>query len=167
VAGDFASELESVARELRRQADGELFRELTAAMRRGVEPATEGIRAGLRPHLPDRYADLLDEDLDLFVSVSTAGREPGVLLIARPLGRTGSGRRTTGRRKLRELDAGRLTHPVFGNRKVWKTQEGTAKGVTPGFFTGPARAAEPRVTRNLEDALQHVADTVDRRAAGG
>ena len=34
-----ASELESIARELRRQADGALFRELTAAMRRGVEPA--------------------------------------------------------------------------------------------------------------------------------
>jgi hypothetical protein len=146
-----ASELESIARELRRQADGELFRELTEAMRRGVEPAKEQVRAGLDAHLPDRYADELNADLDLAVSVSTAGREPGVSLLAR------SGRR----RSLRRIDAGQLRHPGPGNdREHWYTQE-----VHPGWFTGPCRDADPEVTRQLEAALERVADQVDAKAA--
>jgi hypothetical protein len=163
VASDFASELESVARELRRQADGALFRELTAAMRAGVEPATAAIRAGLRPKLPDQYADILNADLDLTVSVSTTGREPGVSLVARARGQAGP--RTTGRRRLKRLDGGVIEHPLFGDRSRWFKQ--VEPSVQPGFFSGPARDSEPRVLRNLEDALGRVADEVDRRAAGG
>jgi hypothetical protein len=157
VAGDFASELESIARELRRQADSELFRELTGAMRRGAESAKEQVRAGLDPRHPKRYfAGTLAPDLDLRVSVSTTGREPGVSLVARA--RTGRGRRA-----LRRLDRGVLAHPLPGDdRERWFRQD-----VEPGFFTGPARDAEPEVTRNLEDALGRVADAVDRAAAGG
>jgi hypothetical protein len=157
VAGDFAAELESVARELRRQADGELFRELTAAMRRGVESAQEQVRAGLDPRHPKRYfAGTLAPDLDLKVSVSTTGREPGVSLVA--IGRTGQGKRA-----LRRLDRGVLAHPLPGDdRERWFRQD-----VEPGFFTGPARDAEPEVVRNLEDALGRVADAVDRAAGGG
>jgi hypothetical protein len=147
-----ASELESIARELRRQADGELFRELTSAMRRGVEPAQEAIRQGLGTRHPKRYfAGTLAPDLDLAVSVSTTGREPGVSLIAR------SGKR----RSLRRIDTGQLRHPGPGNdREHWYTQE-----VHPGWFTGPARDADPEVTRNLEAALKRVADQVDAKAA--
>ena len=163
MTGDYASELESIARELRRQADGALFRELTDAMRRGVEPAIGEIRSGLEERRPKRYfAGTLAPDLDLKVSVSTAGSEPGVDLIARPLGRSGTSRHRTGDRKLKRLDSGVLEHPLFGDRERWYRQE-----VQPGFFTGPARDADPRVTRNLEDELQRVADIVDRRAAGG
>jgi hypothetical protein len=168
MAGDFASDLESIAAELRRQADGALFSAMTRAMRDGVEPAIEEIHAGLKPYLPDRYAEVLDADLDLTVSVSTAGREPGVSLIARTRSRSGTGRHATGVRKLQRLDEGLLTHPGPGNdREHWYTQTGTAQGVTPGFFTGPARAAEPRVLRNLEEVLEDVANVIDRKAAAG
>lgn len=163
MAADFASELESVARELRRQADGELFRELTGAMRRGVEPAQDAVREGLERRHPKRYfAETLAPDLDLKVSVSATGTEPGVSLVARPRGQTGTGRGATGRRKLKRLDGGVLEHPLFADRERWFKQD-----VEPGFFTGPARAAEPQVMRNLEDALERVADAVDRKAAGG
>jgi hypothetical protein len=160
VTGDFASELESVARELRRQADGALFRDLTAAMRAGVAPAVSAVRRGLGPHLPARYAETLAGDLDLKVSVSTTGKEPGVSLVAK----TRSGRK----RKLGKLDGGVLEHPLFGDRTRWFKQElPAARKPLPGFFTGPARDSEPRVLRNLEDALERVAYEVDRRAAGG
>ena len=157
MAGDFAAELESVARELRRQADGELFRELTGAMRRGAESAQQAVREGLGPRHPKRYfAGTLAPDLDLKVSVSTTGREPGVSLVA--IGRTGQGKRA-----LRRLDRGVLAHPLPGDdRERWFRQD-----VEPGFFTGPARDAEPEVVRNLEDALGRVADAVDRAAGGG
>lgn len=155
MAGDFATELESVARELRRQADGALFRELTSAFRDAVRPVPAKIRAGLRPEMPDRYADTLDADLNLRTSVRTAGSEPGVSLIAT----TRSGKN----RKLARLDAGDLTHPLFGDRDHrWYTQ-----AVTPGWFTGPCEAAGPQVYAALEAALERVAAAADRAAAAG
>jgi hypothetical protein len=147
---DAASELESIARHLRRAGDGDLVREITAAMRRAAGPVQNDIRAGLRQHLPDRYAATLDADLRLGSKVSTSGSDPGVTITAQ----------TRGGRKLRQLDAGRLTHPVYGNREHWASQG--EPSVRPGWFTGPARAAKPRVRAELERALEDVAG----RAAG-
>jgi hypothetical protein len=139
-----ASELESIARHLRRAGETGLVRELTAAMRRGAAPVQDQIRAGLRPHLPDRYAATLDADLRIGVNVRTSERNPGVSVTAQPRG--------SGGRKLRRLDAGLLTHPVYGDREVWRTQH-----VEPGWFTAPAAAAAPQVRAELERALEDVA----------
>jgi len=139
-----ASELESIARHLRRAGEGELVRELTAAMRRAVDPVRDEIRAGLRPHLPDRYAETLDAGIRIGVNVRTGERNPGVSITAQATGGKG--------RKLRRLDAGLLTHPVYGNREVWRTQH-----VEPGWFTGPAEDAAPQVRAELERALEDVA----------
>jgi hypothetical protein len=139
-----ASELESIARHLRRAGDGDLVRELTAAMRRAAGPVQDQIRAGLRPHLPDRYAETLDAGVRLGVSVRTNERNPGVSVTAQARGGKG--------RKLRRLDAGLLTHPVYGNREHWKTQH-----VEPGWFTGPAEAGGPQVRTEIVQALEDVA----------
>lgn len=149
---DAASELESVARHLRRAGDGELVRELTAAIRRAVQPVPDQIRAGLKPKLPDPYAEVLGAGLALRVSVVTGERDPRVTLSAQARGISGSGRRTTGRRRVRRLDSGVLEHPLFGDRSHWYKQP-----VEPGFFSGPARDAAPRVRREIEQALEDVA----------
>ncbi len=154
--GDIADELESVARHLRAAGETGLVRELTAAMRRAVSPVRDEIRAGLDPHLPRRYAEELDADVRLGINVRTTGSDPGVSLTAQ----TRSGRA----RKLRYLDEGRLTHPVYGNREKWETQEGAGQGVEPGWFTGPCEAAGPRVRRELERALD---DTAGKAAGRG
>ena len=60
-----ASELEAAAVRLRRAGQDDLARELAAGMRRGVAPVPDLIRAGLVPHLPNRYAATLDADLDI------------------------------------------------------------------------------------------------------
>jgi hypothetical protein len=148
---DAAAELEALAFRLRRAGDGELVREVTKAMRDAVVPVQAEIRAGLAPHLPNRYAAVLDADVRLGVGVHTAGSEPGVSVTGQARGKA---------RKLRSLDAGRLTHPVFGDREVWRTQE--LPSVHPGWFTGPAEAAGPRVRAGIEKALENVAN----RAAG-
>lgn len=144
---DAAAELEALAFRLRRAGEEELLREVTKAMRDAVVPVQAEIRAGLKPKLPDRYAEELDADLRLGVNVRTTGSDPGVSLTATT--RSGRGR------KLRNLDAGRLTHPVYGNRDVWRTQE--EPSVQPGIVTSPCEAAGPRVRDGIEKALQDVA----------
>ena len=144
-----ASELESIARHLRLAGEGDLVRELTAAMRRGADPVRDEIRAGLKPHLPDRYAGTLDADLRLGISVRTNERNPGVSVTGTPRAKA---------RKLRNLDEGRLTHPLFGDREHWHAQH-----VEPGWFTGPAEAAAPRVRGELEQALRDVAAKAEGR----
>lgn len=146
-----ADELESIARHLRLAGDVELVREVTRAMRRAVEPVKEEIRAGLKPKLPDRYAAVLDGGVRLGVNVRTSDRDPGVTLTGTPTGKA---------RKLRYLDAGRLTHPVFGDRETWRTQE-----VEPGWFTGPAQDADPRVRRDIEQALDDISNLAAGRGA--
>lgn len=141
---DAASELESIARHLRAAGDGELVRELTAAMRRAVAPVQDEIRQGLKPHLPDRYAETLDADLRLGINVRTSETDPGVSVT----GTTRSGKA----RKLRALDGGTLHHPLWGDREHWYRQQ-----VEPEWFTGPARDATPRVRDEIGRALEDVA----------
>jgi hypothetical protein len=149
---DAATELEALAFRLRRAGEEELLREVTKAMRDAVVPVPDEIRANAEPHhIPKRYAADLDADVRLGVNVRTAGSDPGVSVTGTPVGKT---------RKLRYLDAGRLTHPVFGDREVWRTQE--EPSVQPGWFTGPAEAAGPRVRDGIEKALADVADRVSK-----
>jgi uncharacterized protein YbjT (DUF2867 family) len=141
---DMASQLEAAAVRLRRAGQDDLARELTAAMRRGVQPVPGQIRDGLKPHLPDRYAaDLADVDVKVIARSGSATTDAAVSVYAKATGKA---------RKLKNLDEGRLTHPVFGDREHWETQ-----AVQPGWFTGPAEEAAPRVRAELEQALRDVA----------
>jgi len=148
---DAAAELEALAFRLRRAGDTELLREVTKAMRNAVVPVPDEIRAGLKPHLPNRYAAVLDEDVRLGVNVRTAGSDPGVAITGQATGKA---------RRLRSLDAGLLHHPLWGDREHWFRQG--EPSVQPGWFTGPAEAAGPRVRDGIERALEDVAN----RAAG-
>ena len=152
-----ASELESIARHLRRAGEGELVRELTRAMRDAVGTVPGDIRAGLRPKLPDVYAATLDADVRIGISVRTNERNPGVSINGTALAKA---------RKLRNLDEGRLTHPGPGNdREHWYTQVGAAQGVEPGWFTGPAEAAAPKVRAAIERALEDVSNRATSKGA--
>jgi hypothetical protein len=144
---DAATELEALAFRLRRAGEEELLREVTKAMRGAVEPVKDEIRAGLDPHLPNRYAAVLDADVRLGTSVRASGSEPGVSVTGQARGKA---------RKLRDLDAGILHHPLWGSREHWYRQG--EPSVQPGWFTGPAEAAGPRVRDGIEKALADVAD---------
>lgn len=146
-----ASELESIARHLRLAGQGGLVRDLTKAIRDAVSPVPDDIRARLGDHMPEHYAAELNSDLALTVSVRTADRNPGVTLNGKTRGKA---------RKLANLDAGRLAHPVYGDREVWRTQ---TDGVTKGFFTGPAESAAPRVRQAIIAALNDVAEKATRK----
>jgi len=145
---DLASQLEAAAFRLRRAGEGDLARELAAAMRRGVQPVPGRIRDGLKPHLPNRYAADLAATVDIRTAVRNSGGDAVVSVYAKPRAQS---------RRLRRLDAGQLTHPLWGDREHWYTQQ-----VEPGWFTGPCQDAEPRVRAELEKAL----DDVAAKAAG-
>jgi hypothetical protein len=151
-----AAELEALAFRLRRAGDGELVREVTRAMRDAVIPVQAEIRANLDPHhIPKRYAAELDADVRLGTNVRTNERDPGVALTGAPLAKA---------RKLRSLDAGELHHPLFGNRDVHWPRQGPPS-VQPGWFSGPAEAAAPRVRDGIERALADVASRAVSKGA--
>ena len=113
----------------------------------------DGIRAGLGRTCPTRYADELDADLrhrDQRPHQRTRpGRGPH-----RPAGSFGgTGTRRAAAGSSASLDGGIIHHPLFGNREHWYAQE-----VQPGWFTGPAEAAGPRVRAGIERALEDVAN---------
>ena len=141
---DMASELEAAAFRLRRAGAEDLARELTAAMKRGVDPVPDKIRAGLIPHLPNPYAAALDEDLDIKVIARNSGADAVVSVYGQTRGK---------RRRINRLEGGVLEHPLWGNRRHWYPQ-----AVRPGWFSGPAEADAPRVRAELEQALRDVSD---------
>lgn len=149
--GIAASELESIARHLRRAGEVELVRSLQKAMTRAVTPVKDDIRRNLRPALPDRYADTLNADLSIKTRSFTGGN-PQVLVTAST--------RSEKKRKLRKLDAGLLTHPLFGDREHWYTQD-----VQPGWFRRPCEAAVPRVREEILRALDDVATQAASKGA--
>jgi hypothetical protein len=142
-----ASELTAVAARLREAADGGLTRELLGAISRASEPIIRDIRAGLRDHMPDRYAATLEPDLALNLYRRLRTADASVTLRA--------SNRGAKQRKLRRLEGGVLAHPLFGDRSRWFNQ---TDGMVPGFFAGPARAAAPRVRADIEQALYDVAE---------
>jgi hypothetical protein len=166
-----ATEFEALARALREAGEKGLAQELRKGINEAARPLPDEIRASLIPHLPDNYAKTLDADLDIKIQQRTAGTNAGVSVVAKARGtntaspgtgvRPGQPPSRQGKgRKLNRLNAGLLTHPVYGNREVWRTQGPEGGGMRPGWFTDPVRAAAPRVRREIEAAVRRVRDKI-------
>jgi hypothetical protein len=136
-------------REAGKEGQG-LRRELYKAINQAAKPLAAEIRnpENLRSHMPDRYADVLAGDLNVSAA-KRAGRNPGVSIRAR----SGKGRK----RKVALLDQGVIRHPVYGNRKNWKTQ---TSGMRAGFFEDPARKAAPAIRDQVVRAMATVAGKI-------
>lgn len=152
---DMASELEAAAVRLRNAGSDDLVRELTAAMRRAVQPVPGKIEAGLKPHLPDPYAETLGADLDIRTIARAGSVSTDAVVSVYATTRSGKAR------KLKPLDAGGLHHPLFGRRGKgeWFRQV-----VEPGWFTGPAGDAAPQVLAELEKARDDISAKAEGRA---
>jgi hypothetical protein len=145
-ADDFAE----LAKNLRLVGSDELRRELYKAIDEAAAPVAAEIKSGphLAAYMPNRYAAVFGADLRVTTHKRT-GTDPGVTILGRA---PTSGR---GGRKIRQRDAGTLTHPLFGNRKRWFTQ---TAGMRPGFFTRPAEDAAPQVREKILAAMERVAN---------
>jgi hypothetical protein len=146
-----ADELARLSAALREAGETEWRKQVTQGIKHAAEGILPGIRAGLKPHLPDRYAGVLDADLRLTVSVKTGAADPGVFITGRPIRK---------RRKLNLINAGVLRHPVFGQhgvpRDMWNWVTQGEPSVHPGWFDDPIEAAKPQVRKEIEAAIDQV-----------
>jgi len=147
-----AVELAELARNLRQAGDEGLRRELVSGIKDAADPIPGEIRRQLPDFLPDRYAEVLNADMQISVSVRTGGTGQGVSVVA-PERMRGKAQR----RRITRLNAGILAHPLFGDRERWFSQ---TDGVTRGFFDKPAEDSAPRVRAEIEKALDRVKDEI-------
>jgi hypothetical protein len=124
-----------------------LRRRLYKGMNDGVKPlAAEISRAEyLKPYMPDRYAEVLAEDLGVRVSKSFSAH-PRIEVLAKA---------KQHRRKLIMLDAGRINHPIWaqGERKTWDWSNAQTGGMRPGFFSDAVKEATPRIRDQILKAM--------------
>jgi hypothetical protein len=154
--GEAAAEFADLARVLTQVGLVELRRELDKAIKDAAKPVADEIGSAmhLRDVLPDGYADVLGPDLKVTISNRTTGSQIGVSVVGQAQAKA---------RKLRHLDAGLLTHPVYGNREIWRTQGPEGGGMHPGWFSGPADRAAPSVRQQVLDAARRISDKATRR----
>lgn len=141
-----ATELEYVARNLRQAAQSGLLRELERAISDAAQPILAEVRSGLDDHMPNRYAGVFGASLRVTTSKRLSARDTGVTIRAAP---------TTPQRKVKRVEAGLLSHPVWGDRERWVTQ---TAGMKPGFFSDPAKKSAPRVREAIIGAMERVAE---------
>lgn len=143
-----ADDLARLSRRLKEAGDKDLNRELRKGIQRATKPLKEAAKRSARERLPKRGG--LNEWVaksKFSVRTSSSQRSARVRLVA-----------SRGKTDERAINRGRLRHPVFGNRKVWVTQD-----VTPGWFTKPMVEGLAPVQREVLKVM----DDITKKVAHG
>lgn len=155
-----AAEFADLARNLRLVGADDLRAELYKAINDATQPVAAEIRnvERIKPYMPDRYAEILAEDLAIQTQKLTGVATAGLKMRAR-------GRRRS--RHVSRLNQGILTHPVFGTAAqelkasghgrgwTWVTQE-----ISPRWFDDAATAVTPEVRQQIEQAVQRIKEHI-------
>jgi len=156
VAGgaEVAARLGEISARLREAADGGMARRLSRGIGKAVEPIEAEVRDGLRPRMPDRYAQVIASELKVTRRTFTGPEEARVTVYAQTGG--------TAKRKIGRLDQGILFHPLFGRfPRSDRRNQWFAMGephVRPGWWSDATEQATPRVRQEIEDALNDVTE---------
>lgn len=142
--GAGARQLASIGTRLKETGNGQLRRELLAGVRNAVKPVIPDIQDSARRYLP-RGGGLAG----LVASQKFAARTS---LASGKVSITGAGMK-----EMTDIEAGRLRHPVFGNRGVWKAQR-----VTPRFFSRPIEDHLPEVKAGIERVMSETASKITK-----
>lgn len=143
-----AQELEALGQRLKRAGGKELRRELLRGVRNSNKGTIARIRDSARNELPHEggLADLVAGSR-FSTRTRLSGTRVGVTI-------EGSNRSI---RALRQLNAGRLRHPVFGNRKVWAQQQ-----VAAGWFDRPVTEDLPEIRSAIQRVMKDVARRIEK-----
>jgi hypothetical protein len=138
-----ADDLNLLAKRLKEQSGNELKKELLRGLRETNKPTIGRIKDSARSNLPKRggLADRVARE-----SIGTRTRLTG----------DSAGVRIQ-RKRGRSLNEGRLRHPVFGNRKVWKEQS-----VSKDWFDKPIEDDAPAIRRGLQRVMEDIAAKIAR-----
>ena len=136
-----ADDLAKLARRLKEVGDKGLRRELYRGMQRATKPMKAAGRRAALADFPQRGGlNVRIARSRMSTKTRTAGKSLGVaIVVSSPL-------------DLKAIERGRVRHPVFGNRKVWVTQD-----VKPHVITGAFAADEPQARREILAAIGDVA----------
>jgi hypothetical protein len=147
-----ADKLRKLARDLREAGDKDLQRELRSGIARPVKPFAEAVKQEAGAVMPHRggYAGILARALKVAASTRTTGSGAGIRIVVSAKGKVEE-------RDVAALDVGELRHPIFGRRRHWATTS-----VRPGFVTQPAERLIDGVRREIENAVDRVADKLER-----
>lgn len=139
-----ANELHVLAERLHEAGRGDLRKELLRGIRGSAKKAIPDIRQSAYRTLPRRggLAERVGQQA-YGVQTRLAGSSASVRLAGK------------GMKELRDIDAGRLRHPVFGDRKTWSQQS-----VTPGFFSNAVARRAPSIRKDIEKAMGNIANRV-------
>ena len=146
IAVSGANQLAALTRRLKAAGEGGLKRDMLRGLREGAKPLVETAHASALENLPKKGG--LNEIVaaqKIVVRTRTSGGNPGVRVVG------------VSREHLKDMDAGRLRHPVFGNRKAWVTQQ-----IKPGWWSDALMAEVPKVRRALIAVLAETARKVER-----
>lgn len=136
------NQLHVVAARLRREAHGDLDRELQAALERASKPLRADAKASALQHLP--HAGGLNV-LVANAAMIVRRRSGGIQIVAKGIS------------QLARTNSGEVRHPVYGNREAWVTQ------VIPrarNWFYKPMQDGADTVARELKKALDKVAEKI-------
>lgn len=128
-----------------------LRRELTASLNRATQGTREDMKESIPQSFPTRggLARSVEASAKFSTSTSSSARSLGVRIRARGRGALAMGNAQ-----------GMIRKPVFGNRKVWRTQ---TAGVHKGFLDEAFEKSKPKVQDAVLDAIAKVASQIYRR----
>ena len=141
-----AEKLAALSRALK-SADKELKRETFRGLNRAVKPMRAAVKASAEERMPSGYGPTFAKSL----RIRTRRRTDGITLV-------GTAKGNPRARKVGDLEAGRLRHPLFGDREHWYTQR-----VQPGFWSKPLEASAPLVRRELIKVMDDMAEKIARQ----
>jgi hypothetical protein len=133
-----------------KQAPEDLRKELGAGLRRAVRPMPAIFKAGALGFLPFRggLAETVAEGMRFRTKISTSGNNVGMRIVASLPGHD-----------LAAMNRGRLRKPVFGNRRIWVTQQ-----IREEWWTDSGLVAVPAVRAEAVNAIEAVARKLVERA---
>jgi hypothetical protein len=134
-------QLAALSKRLKAIGDKELTREFSRSVTAAMKPLMQELRSSARSTLPSS-GGLADK-----VARSKI----------RTVRRASSGVRVTANNPygIKQMDEGRVRHPVFGNRSNWAVQS-----VRPGWWTRPTEKVGPEVRQALQEAMEAIARKV-------
>ncbi len=143
------AKLDEVAARLAKEAR-RFQRRVSQATKDAVESSYRPVLVGMTPtFVPNGYAAVLAPSLRVATTVSFASGRVTARVSAPTGGKFG--------RDVRQLEAGSLRHPLFGNRGWWYRQR-----VRRGFASVPLRAIRPHIVARIDHELAQIARDVER-----